>query len=32
LGQAGYQVLIGHTGYSILEEERLIDTYLSYGV
>jgi LacI family gluconate utilization system Gnt-I transcriptional repressor len=32
LSEAGYQVLIGHTGYSILEEERLIDTYLSYGV
>lgn len=32
LGAAGYRVLIGHTGYSILEEERLIDTYLSYGV
>lgn len=26
LGDAGYQVLIGHTGYSILEEERLIET------
>ncbi|WP_251977880.1 LacI family DNA-binding transcriptional regulator [Salinicola avicenniae] len=32
LSTAGYQVLIGHTGYSLLEEERLIDTYLSYGV
>ncbi|GHB16467.1 LacI family DNA-binding transcriptional regulator [Salinicola rhizosphaerae] len=32
LSAAGYQVLIGHTGYSLLEEERLIDTYLSYGV
>ncbi|WFF40498.1 LacI family DNA-binding transcriptional regulator [Salinicola endophyticus] len=32
LRAAGYQLLIGHTGYSILEEERLIDTYLGYGV
>lgn len=32
LNADGYQVLIGHTGYSLLEEERLIDTYLSYGV
>ncbi|MCK0768435.1 LacI family DNA-binding transcriptional regulator [Chromohalobacter canadensis] len=32
LREAGYQVLMGHTGYSILEEERLIDTFLAYGV
>ncbi|MHB0775818.1 HTH-type transcriptional regulator GntR [Halomonas sp. WWR20] len=32
LKAAGYQVLIGHTGYSVREEERLIDTYLAYGV
>lgn len=32
LRAGGYRVLIGHTGYSMLEEERLIDTYLSYGV
>ncbi|WP_110685478.1 LacI family DNA-binding transcriptional regulator [Salinicola aestuarinus] len=32
LGASGYQVLIGHTGYSFLEEERLIDTYLRFGV
>lgn len=32
LGAAGYQVLIGHTGYSSQEEERLIETYLRFGV
>lgn len=32
LNAIGYQVLIGHTGYSLLGEERLIDTYLGYGV
>ncbi|MCM2972005.1 LacI family DNA-binding transcriptional regulator [Larsenimonas suaedae] len=30
--QSGYQVLLGHSGYSIHEEERLVNTYLSYGV
>ncbi|RCU49198.1 MULTISPECIES: LacI family DNA-binding transcriptional regulator [Corallincola] len=28
----GYQVLIGHSGYSTLEEERLIETFLQYAV
>ncbi|WP_106477623.1 HTH-type transcriptional regulator GntR [Phytohalomonas tamaricis] len=28
----GYQVLLGHSSYSAFEEERLISTYLSYGV
>ena len=28
----GYQVLLGHSGYSLLEEEHLVSTYLGYGV
>ena len=32
LAAAGYQLLIGHTGYSMEEEERLIETWLSFGV
>ncbi|GAA5214182.1 LacI family DNA-binding transcriptional regulator [Corallincola platygyrae] len=28
----GYQVLIGHSGYSTLEEERLIETFLQFAV
>mgnify|MGYP001970320039 FL=1 len=32
LAAAGYQLLIGHTGYSMKEEERLIETWLSFGI
>ncbi|WP_186436387.1 LacI family DNA-binding transcriptional regulator [Cobetia crustatorum] len=32
LAARGYQLLIGHTGYSMEEEERLIETWLSFGV
>ena len=28
----GFQILLGHSGYSLLEEERLIETYLQFGI